>query len=423
MTHSVEVELLSKQYKLGELHTNDLLQERLIRWLRQPFTGAAPIEQPTLWALRDVSFCAEHGEVIGIIGRNGSGKSTLLKLLSKITYPTSGRVDVAGRIGALLEVGTGFHGDLTGRENIYLNGSILGMKKKEVDAKLDAIATFAGVERFLDTPVRHYSTGMFLRLGFAVAAHLEPDVLIVDEVLAVGDAGFQKKCLNTMDELRTSGRTVLFVSHNMAAVENLCTRVIWIDNGRLRQDGTPREVIESYMRSFNDVSQLDHDLRLVASRRGNGLGRFTRLQFLDSGGQPLNIIRSGDRVKLRLHVHVEREIAHPDFEVSLHTDSGTMITRFSTFIDTNIPYLAVGDSFIDLDIESFNFQPGRYSISLCLKTQGPTFYDVLEHCALFETEVSDYYGTGKGIHKYFGIVFLPSRWTLPLSERSAEAVR
>jgi homopolymeric O-antigen transport system ATP-binding protein len=426
MANSVEVELLSKQYTLGELHTNDLLQDRLVRWLKQPFTSSAAVEHPTLWALRDVSFQIRQGEVVGIIGRNGSGKSTLLKLLSRITYPTSGHVNVTGRIGALLEVGTGFHGDLTGRENIYLNGSILGMRKREVDAKLDAIAAFAGVERFLDTPVRHYSTGMFLRLGFAVAAHLEPDVLLVDEVLAVGDAGFQKKCLNAMDEMRSSGRTVLFVSHNMAAIENLCSRVIWLDGGRLLQDGAPREVLESYMRSFNDVSRLDHDLRSVATRRGNGFGRFTRLQFLNGEGEPLNFVRSGDRLKLRLHVQLEREITRPDFEVSFHTDTGTMITRFSTFIESNFPYLPAGSTCVDLDIDCLSFQPGRYSVSLCLKTQGPTFYDVLDHCALFETEASDYYGTGKGIHPYFGIVFLPSRWSLPTTlheEQPFEALR
>src|SRR5206468_10115511 len=199
----------------------------------------------TIWALKDVSFKVQEGEVLGIIGRNGAGKSTLLKVLSKITYPTSGKMKVNGRLAALLEVGTGFHGELSGRENIFLNGSILGMTRKEIEAKLDAIVSFAGVERFLDTPVKHYSSGMFLRLGFAVAAHLEPDVLLVDEVLAVGDAAFQKKCLNAMDEMRSGGRTVLFVSHNLAAVENLCSRALWIDNGQIRLDGKPKDVIEA----------------------------------------------------------------------------------------------------------------------------------------------------------------------------------
>src|SRR4029077_19960305 len=197
-----------------------------------------------------VSFHVDEGEVIGIIGRNGAGKSTLLKILSRITYPTSGAVKVRGRIASLLEVGTGFHDELTGRENFYLNGSILGMKKREVDRHFDAIVDFSGVEQFIDTPIKRYSSGMRLRLGFAVAAHLDPDVLVVDEVLAVGDAGFQKKCIKAMDGLRSSGRTVFFVSHNLAAVENLCSRGIWLDAGSIQMDGAAKEVILSYMRSF-----------------------------------------------------------------------------------------------------------------------------------------------------------------------------
>src|SRR4029077_13066264 len=203
------------------------------------------------------------------------------KVLSKITYPTSGRVKVRGRVAALLEVGTGFHEELTGRENIFLNGSILGMKKKEVEAKLDAIVDFAGVERFIDTPIKRYSSGMRLRLGFAVAAHLEPDVLIIDEVLAVGDAGFQKKCLDAMEEVRKGGRTVLFVSHNMAAVENLCSRGIWIDNGRIRQDGETSEVIQSYMGSFSEGKRTGFDLDKIQVRRGAGGARLTSLEFFD----------------------------------------------------------------------------------------------------------------------------------------------
>src|SRR5712664_3253537 len=248
MTESITVENLSKRYELGALQEETQLRDQLVRLLRAPFRKRAPKE--ILWALREVSFKVDEGEVVGIIGRNGAGKSTLLKILSKITYPTSGRVRTRGRVASLLEVGTGFHEELTGRENIYLNGSILGMKKKEVDVKLDAIVEFSGVQRFIDTPIKHYSSGMRLRLGFAVAAHLEPDVLIVDEVLAVGDAGFQKKCIRAMEGLRNSGRTVLFVSHNLAAVENLCSRGIWIDAGRIRMDGAAKDVIASYMGSF-----------------------------------------------------------------------------------------------------------------------------------------------------------------------------
>src|SRR5205807_1661163 len=219
MSQAIAVEKVSKEFVLGALQRDTMLRERLISMLSAPFRlrSASP---NVLWALRDVSFRVDAGEVVGIIGRNGAGKSTLLKVLSKITYPTSGEVHVSGRIASLLEVGTGFHEELTGRENIYLNGSILGMKKREVDERLDAIVAFSGVEQFIDTPIKRYSSGMRLRLGFAVAAHLEPDVLIVDEVLAVCDAGFQKKCIRAMEGLRNSGRTVLFVLHNLADVAN-----------------------------------------------------------------------------------------------------------------------------------------------------------------------------------------------------------
>ena len=226
-----------------------MIRDRLVNLLKHPLTFHKR-NQETLWALRDVSFRVDTGEVVGIIGRNGAGKSTLLKVLSRVTHPTSGTVKVRGRVASLLEVGTGFHEELSGRENIYLNGSILGMTRTEVETKLDAIVAFSGVEKFLETPIKRYSSGMRLRLGFAVAAHLDPDVLIVDEVLAVGDAEFQKKCLGAMQELRGGGRTVLFVSHNMAAVENLCSRGIWIDAGKIRMDGDAKDVIEAYMGSF-----------------------------------------------------------------------------------------------------------------------------------------------------------------------------
>src|SRR5215213_3721859 len=288
MSHAIIVERLSKRYTIGE-RRDDLIQERLARWLRRPFTTKSGKPFDTIWALKDISVQVEEGEVLGIVGANGAGKSTFLKVLSRITYPTSGEMKLKGRVAALLEVGTGFHGDLTGRENILLNGSILGMSRKEIARKLDAIVEFAGVEKFLDTPVKRYSSGMYLRLGFAVAAHLEPDVLLVDEVLAVGDAAFQKKCLNAMGQMRSSGRTVLFVSHNMAAVENLCSRALWIDQGQLRLDGDPKEVISAYLTASAASCSLTADLETVRSRRGNGDARFTRLEFLSSEGTPLQV--------------------------------------------------------------------------------------------------------------------------------------
>jgi len=411
MAPSITVERISKQYRLGD-SGSDLLHERLLAWVKHPFTANGAGAPDTMWALRSVSLDVDEGEVLGIVGGNGAGKSTLLKILSKITYPTSGRVSVRGRVGALLEVGTGFHGELTGRENILLNGSILGMKKREIEARLDDIVAFAGVEPFLDTPVKRYSSGMFLRLGFAVAAHLQPDVLLVDEVLAVGDAAFQKRCLSSMDEMRRGGRTVLFVSHNMAAVENLCSRAIWIDAGRVRLDGSPKDVIEAYLAANAEASRLNADLRGVRSRRGNGDVRFTRLEFVGDTGRPITFLRSGDRVTLRLHYEAFREVARPDFEVGVYTDLGTLVTKFSTWIDFQIPSLAPGAGYLDLLVDNFSFLPGRYDLSLWLKVQGPTYFDVLEHCLQFDVESSDFYGSGRGISTYFGIVFLPSRWQL-----------
>ena len=342
MTRSIVVENVTKQYRLGELR-EDLFQERIVNLIKYPFRTNGKKKVETMLALKDVSFSVQEGEVLGIIGRNGAGKSTLLKVLSKITDPTYGTMKVTGRIAALLEVGTGFHGELTGRENIFLNGSILGMTKKEIVTKLDAIVEFAGVERFLDTPIKHYSTGMHLRLGFAVAAHLEPDILLVDEVLAVGDAAFQKKCLNAMDEMRSGGRTVLLVSHNMAAVENLCTRALWIDDGQLRMDGPAKTVIEAYMATNADACSLVADLNEVRNRRGTGDIQFTRIEFFDHNVQPMSFIRSGDPMMLRIHYRARQMITRPDFEIGINTDLGTLITRFSTWIDYQIPSISRGE--------------------------------------------------------------------------------
>jgi len=249
---AIHVERLSKRYRIGKLRNKDSSRRRMVRTLSASFQYLASTLRPPsadeiIWALKDVSFDVNHGEVIGIIGQNGAGKSTLLKVLSRITEPTTGRAIIHGRVGSLLEVGTGFHPELTGRENIYLSGTILGMKRNEIDRKLDDIVAFAGVEKFLDTQVKRYSSGMYVRLGFAVAAHLDPEILLIDEVLAVGDAAFQKKCLGKMDDIATEGRTVLFVSHNMVAVQNLCKRSIWLDQGEKREEGESSEVISKYL--------------------------------------------------------------------------------------------------------------------------------------------------------------------------------
>src|SRR5262249_23382838 len=295
----------------GKRHT--MLREALVSLFGENWGRGGPRPPEWEWGLEGGSLEIKPGEVVGLIGRNGAGKSTLLKVLSRITCPTSGEVDVQGRVGSLLEVGTGFHEELTGRENIYLNGSILGMRKKEIDSAMEQIVEFADVGDFLDTPIKRYSSGMRMRLGFSVAAHLRTEVLLVDEVLAVGDVGFQKKCLGTMRELGDRGRTLLFVSHNMAAVENLCQRTIWIEGGRVKEDGKTVDVIRSYLNSFGAADGHSLDLRNVAQRRGTGLARFTKMEFLNSAGEGQDVVRSGDALRVRLHYECQRELANLHF--------------------------------------------------------------------------------------------------------------
>jgi lipopolysaccharide transport system ATP-binding protein len=413
MSDSIIVRNLCKQYRIGE-HRETMLGDALRALIKRSFR-TAPGSGDTIWALKDVSFTVKEGEAVGIIGRNGAGKSTLLKVLSRITYPTSGSVMARGHIASLLEVGTGFHEELTGRENIYLNGSILGMSRKQIEAQYDSIVAFSGIERFIDTPIKRYSSGMRVRLGFAVAAHLEPEILLVDEVLAVGDGDFQKKCLRAMDNLRSGGRTVLFVSHNLVAVENLCSRAIWIDNGQLRQDGPAREVIEAYMSGFAAVEPGNIDLSR-SDRRGIGGIRYIGIEFLDSGNRPKNLIRSGDSLVVRLHYAAEQRIANPFFAFEINTNLGTRLAKVSTWAaGFHIPAVERGTGHIDVELPFLNLMPGRYHLTLCLESTGCDF-DVLDHCVALDVEASDAYGSGRGMDSRDGIIFLPCKWTHEASE-------
>ena len=248
MSLAIEVQELSKRYRIGQMQAAyGTLRDSMSRVAARIAGTAEPHERQEIWALHDVNFNVREGEVLGVIGRNGAGKSTLLKVLTRITAPTTGRAIIRGRVGSLLEVGTGFNPELTGRENVFLNGSILGMKRREIQRKLPDIVEFSGIERFIDTPVKRYSSGMYVRLAFSVAAHLEPEILLVDEVLAVGDAEFQQRCLGRMEDFSGTGRTVLFVSHNMQTINQLCDRVIWFDGGTIVEDGEPSEVVTNYL--------------------------------------------------------------------------------------------------------------------------------------------------------------------------------
>ena len=320
---SVEVQGLSKSYVLAHKHARPTtMAEAVMNRLRKPIQQT---EKELFWALKDISFEIRQGEAVGFIGRNGAGKSTLLKILSRITGPTTGEVKLYGPVGSLLEVGTGFHPELTGRENIYLNGSILGMRRKEIDRQFDAIVDFSEVERFLDTPVKRYSSGMYVRLAFAVAAHLNPEILIVDEVLAVGDATFQKKCLAKMGEIASQeGRTVLFVSHNMAAVQTLCTRGIWLEKGTLRDQGPAKEVVPRYLKTAF-APQRERIWDDLETAPGNAKVRIRRAPVRPDGGPVEKTLTTRMPLVLEFEYWNFSAGAHLNLSVSVQNEEGTAI--------------------------------------------------------------------------------------------------
>jgi lipopolysaccharide transport system ATP-binding protein len=374
---AIRAEGLGKRFRIGELRSRPTLQQGVLRAATAPLRflrGATRCRdartEPEFWALRDVSFEVRQGEALGIIGPNGAGKSTLLKILSRITEPTAGRVVLRGRVSSLLEVGTGFHPELTGRENVFLNGAILGMKKAEVRAKFDEIVAFSQVERFLDTPLKRYSTGMRMRLAFAVAAHLEPEILIIDEVLAVGDAAFQRKCLGKMDEVAHNGRTVIFVSHNMSVVQHLCTRGILLHQGRLLVDDRPSVAVASHLDLFEEGSAHTGDVEHLPRPRSD-LGeslRITECELRDSTGRPTHALQFGEIFSVRIDARVEAE--YDDLSVVIGIDSRDE-TRIATAISEEAEHyfkasphrpLSVVASFTDLA-----FRPGEYFLSASIR--------------------------------------------------------
>jgi lipopolysaccharide transport system ATP-binding protein len=309
MAAAIEAQVLSKRYRLGQTQAAyGTLRDSITRTTARLVGGErrAANQREEIWALRDVSFSVREGEVLGVIGRNGAGKSTLLKVLTRITAPTSGRAVIRGRVGSLLEVGTGFNPELTGRENVFLNGSILGMKRREIQRKLPNIIEFAGVEKFMDTPVKRYSSGMQVRLAFSVAAHLEPEILLVDEVLAVGDAEFQQRCLGRMEDFSGTGRTVLFVSHNMQTVNQLCERAIWLDGGQIVEDGNPSDVVTRYLHtvqtSSSQISWLDDD-----SAPGDELVRLLSVRTINEAGDRVDTCDVRDAVGIEIGYRVLRQ--------------------------------------------------------------------------------------------------------------------
>ena len=319
-TTVIHAEKLSKRYRIGEHERYHALRDILAHALRSPLSFLRRSQRETFWALQHVSLNVCQGEVLGLIGRNGAGKTTLLKILSRITRPTTGWAEIRGRVGSLLEVGTGFHPELTGRENTFLSGAILGMSKREIASKFDEIVAFAELEKFIDTPVKYYSAGMYVRLAFAVAAHLEPEVLLVDEVLAVGDINFQKKCLGKMGDVARVGRTVVLVSHQLNQIRRLCQRVVWIDDGQIRQNGPTHEVVSAY-----ECAMARGEQNLNPQHRGSGTnGRFLSWEIVDPPSDPHTLSTLGC-VVIKFVLEVNREVVSGHHGIALYSGDGQLI--------------------------------------------------------------------------------------------------
>jgi lipopolysaccharide transport system ATP-binding protein len=387
MPAAIHIHRLGKRYRLDPsrgVKNYGTLRESLtrvaaapIRWLRP---SASTSTSRDFWALKDVSFEVARGDVVGIIGRNGAGKSTLLKILSRITRPTAGRMELRGRVGSLLEVGTGFHPELTGRENIFLNGAILGMSRREIRRNFDAIVAFAEIDPFLDTPVKRYSSGMYIRLAFAVASHLEPEILVVDEVLAVGDTRFQKKCLGRMGAVAREGRTVLFVSHNLGAITGLCRTAAWLDSGCVRALGPVRSVVDAYIRAGTDRASETVDLSRHAGRTTSGSLKIDRLQW--RSGLPLT---HGEPARIRLHAQVLKEIDDVSFGVGFSTPEGTRLLTYDTdFAGPRLALAADTEIAVEVQVPALPLNPGLYALDVGARSGDAFPLDYLPACVLVE---------------------------------------
>ncbi|MBI4032670.1 ABC transporter ATP-binding protein [Candidatus Berkelbacteria bacterium] len=402
----ITIEKLGKQYQLGErAQPYYTLRDALGGPLRRRTTSR---KQNEFWALKDVSFEVGKGEVVGVIGRNGAGKSTLLKILSKITPPTSGQVTLRGRVASLLEVGTGFHPELTGRENVYLNGSILGMTQREIRAKFDEIVQFAEIEEFLDTPVKRYSSGMYVRLAFAVAAHLEPEILLVDEVLAVGDVQFQKKCLEKMEEItRGTGRTILFVSHNMGAIEDLCSRCVLLDHGRIQRIGDTPDVVNEYLKETHVADLADR-----RDRQGTGSVRLTRIAFIDRAGRATDSFKHGEPMSIAItYESHEPELRDIVIGLSFDSNTGHRIADISTLSETAFPKRVPGRGQLLCHLPSLPYNYGRYYVTGIVRYQGD-IADWVRQAGFFDVEHGSSLAGKSNLALPWGSLIPPHEWEL-----------
>lgn len=403
---AIKVENLSKRYRIGlreKMHRT--LFASVTSWMKSPAANFKELQKLTafsegddaediIWAVRDVSFSVQAGEVIGIIGKNGSGKSTLLKILSEITDPTRGRVVINGRVSSLLEVGTGFHPELTGRENIYLNGTILGMTKNEVDRKFDEIVDFSGIEKFIETPAKRYSSGMRVRLAFAVAAHLEPEILLVDEVLSVGDAEFQQKCLDKMSEVTTSGRTVLYVSHNMPSVEALCHRAILLEKGRITFSGTAAETVSHYLGKKALSSQPRIDLSAHPNRSAATAPVLKTVQLLNSRNAETNTFRQGEDIVFNLSLGAQdHTLKTPRVMITILDPTERVVCQLSSELMSSQPFEIGKSARLRCCWTDCPLKPGTYSIEIRVEKFG-RMVDHVSDITTFEVLHGDFYQSG-----------------------------
>jgi lipopolysaccharide transport system ATP-binding protein len=427
----IEIRDISKQYELGERgQMSRSLREELTRTFQKLWqperlvsgNGHAPGRDDLIWAVRDVSLDIREGETVAIIGSNGAGKSTLLKIISRITDPTTGYIKVRGRIGTLLEVGTGFHPELTGKENIYLNGIILGMRKAEIESKFDEIVSFAGIGKFLHTPVKRYSSGMYVRLAFSIAAHLDPEILIVDEVLAVGDLAFQKKCLGKMAEACSRSRTVLFVSHNLAAVESLCSRGVVVEQGRVVFDGPSKQAVQFYLEGLrcNRADSHSHLIDLGASpgRPIKYRPQLRKLELFDTDDRPLlGNLPVGGSLKAIIHFELETPCASFDAELAFDTLSGQRVcTAHSAYEPSREHVERTGRQTFVCEIPSLALLPGEYKIHLGLHVANGEV-DWVDDATRLTIVDSDFYGTG--VLPTRGLFLLSNHWTLAKDREEA----
>lgn len=415
----ISIENLGKKYQLRHeaqeryVALRDVITRRVKGLFRRgPKVSNRKTED--FWALKDISFEIKRGDVVGIIGRNGAGKSTLLKILSRITEPSVGRVRIRGAVASLLEVGTGFHPELTGRENIFLNGAILGMSKNDIKRKFDEIVAFAEVERFLDTPIKRYSSGMSVRLAFAVAAHLEPEILVIDEVLAVGDAAFQKRCMGKMGEVaKNEGRTVLFVSHQMAAVENLCKTGVLLERGQIVEKGPAGDVIKRYLGALSKLAEISLADRI--DRKGSGEVRFTGVTMQNEKREAVSAFVSGEKsiFVLKYENISKRDLKQFDVEVRLETYRGhRLILLKSELCGEGFQLIPRDNDTIEVHIDKLPLAPGRYTTTLFV-TMGGNIVDWVKEAWFFDVEPGDFYGTGRLPPEEEGLILTPHHFEIP----------